>query len=145
MKRRPVLRSGLAAVLLGLWIAACGALPATAVRGTLKDECTGKVAFAPNTSVSLAPTEDGVNFAVARVGDEWQGKAAAARPNAAGEFTFSGIPAGKYGVFILQAQVADATGNPLIIEVGEGASQDFGVIQITPDGRGGCQTLYFAP
>ena len=144
MRRMPVWRLGLTALLCA-WLAACGGAPSGTVRGTLKDDCTGKVAFAPNTTVSLAPTEDGITFGVARVGDEWQGKAAAARPGTGGAFTFSGVPAGKYGVFILQAQVADATGGPLIIEAREGAAQDLGVIQITPDGRGGCQALYFAP
>ncbi len=139
------LRQSVALALLCAWLAACGAYPAASLKGTLRDDCAAQGRPASPPIVSLAPTQDGINFGLAQAGGEWQGKTAAARPGAGGVFIFSDIPPGRYGVFVLQMQVPEASGNPLIVEVTEGAAGELGTIHLASDGRGGCQALYIAP
>ena len=138
-------RLGLCAILLGTWVTACGSFSSPQIKGTLEDECTEKKDLAIGASVSLAPTQDGKQFGMKSVNNEWQGETGVIKTDGSGVFTFNNIPEGKYGLFILQVQVINAQGESLVIDVKKGSSQNLGVIKLAVSASGGCQVINTSP
>jgi hypothetical protein len=130
-------------VIVALLLNACGA--GYSIKGKIIDDCTDDGEMAKRVTISLAPTQDGENFEVKLVDNEWQGTTAATKTDNMGNFSFKDIPDGKYALFLFQVTVSDDQGNYLIIEVKNGSKQVLGDIQLVPGTEGNCRIEYTTP